>query len=125
MIEAGSIEAGDVGSVTGLLETVLDRAAAGERWCNLTLEIDEDRAPASGDSVLFSFLWLMNRATSPPETMAPTMTPKAPMRPRRVARSIVFLSPELLCAQPLSVRSRAIFNGMPGAPGRLRSQLTC
>ena len=55
LIEAGAIAAGDLGTVAVVIGQVLDTEGA-ERWCNLTLEADEDAGPAHGDSALFSFL---------------------------------------------------------------------
>lgn len=57
MIEAGAIGRGDVAAVTAVVASTLGagrEAGDGERWCNLTFEVDEDSD--GGDSPLFSFL---------------------------------------------------------------------
>ena len=56
LTEAGTIEPGDLRAVTTLLEQLLAGGDDGERWCNLTLEIDEHATSGTSDSVLFSFL---------------------------------------------------------------------
>ena len=55
-LDAGRIEAGALAQLVDVLRGVVIETAEGERWVNLTYEIDDDDPNAGFDSPLFSFL---------------------------------------------------------------------